>query len=744
MAISNGDFAAGARKARWFGAGLLVALCCACGNREQTLERDGPEPEPERVAQLAQPLLVWAERQRLAASDGTEAGFGGTIVIEGDTAVIGAAADENFAGTAYVFTRAGGVWEEQQKLQPSDVILDELFGSAVALEGDTLLIGAGQKHAEPSPGTPFLGAVYVYSLEGDTWTEVDKLVAADPVPWHAFGGALALEGDTALIAAAGDPAGGAVYVYERNGSSWQATQKITGPEGSVAFGGEVALEGGTAVILDQAYDAYNGAAYVFERQDGSWEQTQQLLGPEPGPDQLFGTSLAMTEDTFIVTALEMNGDGTASVYVRGATWTLQDILVVSDAALNDNFGAGVGLDGDVAVVSSSLAPAAYVFERSGSNWTETQKLVSDTSGFGFAIDVQDDTIMVGNASEDGGAVYVYVQALTLGSECSSDGQCHSGYCIEGVCCDSACDSGCQSCLAAHKASGEDGECGAVEEGSDPHDACAAASCASESSAIPESFCDGAGACIDPAEVPCAANEQCVAGACIALCSSDQDCTNGGTCTTEGICVLPNGATCAADGECGSGFCIDDYCCNAACQGNCESCAAAGSQGVCTNVTTARNADDKACKKATAPCKRDDDCADGSRCFDDGTCAPGPTCSADRTHAIAENQELTECTPFECEDGACLSTCHDSSDCTRGHRCNPKTSACEPVGNDGNNGGNGNNGGSGNNGNGDSSPVDDDDDGGGCTMARGARTSMVPLGLAAVLAVAAAGRRRRRR
>ena len=164
------------------------------------------------------------EIQKLLASDKADYdSFGRSVVLDGDTAVIGAYRSDDsgttWNGAAYVFTRVGGIWTEQAKLLASDKADDDLFGSSVALDGDTAFIGAP---SEDDSGTTNNGAAYVFTRVGGIWTEQAKLLASDKADQGWFGRAVALDGDTAVIGAEN----GAAYVFTRVGGIWTEQAKL--------------------------------------------------------------------------------------------------------------------------------------------------------------------------------------------------------------------------------------------------------------------------------------------------------------------------------------------------------------------------------------------------------------------------------------------------------------------------------------------------------------------------------------
>src|SRR5581483_10807636 len=94
-------------------------------------------------------------------------GFASAMAVSGDTAVVGAS-DTPFQlsyGAAYIFGRSGSAWTQQADLTDPGGIPFDQFGYAVAVSGDTAVIGA----PGATGGTSLSGAAYVYVRSGDTW-----------------------------------------------------------------------------------------------------------------------------------------------------------------------------------------------------------------------------------------------------------------------------------------------------------------------------------------------------------------------------------------------------------------------------------------------------------------------------------------------------------------------------------------------------------------------------------------------
>ncbi|MHC4407100.1 MAG: FG-GAP repeat protein, partial [Planctomycetota bacterium] len=206
--------------------------------------------------------LTAEQEAKLLPADGAAGDIFGVIVaLDGDTAIIGAVYDDDNgedSGSAYVFTRTAGVWTQQAKLLASDGASQDWFGS-VALEGDTAIIGASgdDDNGEDS------GSAYVFTRAAGVWTEQAKLLASDGAAFDGFSYLVALDGDTAVIAPWRDDDNGvnsgSAYVFTRTGGVWTEQAKLLASDGAADdyFGRSVALEGDTAII-GAAGDDYIG------------------------------------------------------------------------------------------------------------------------------------------------------------------------------------------------------------------------------------------------------------------------------------------------------------------------------------------------------------------------------------------------------------------------------------------------------------------------------------------------------
>jgi uncharacterized protein (TIGR03437 family) len=355
--------------------------------------------------------LTYTQLFKRTARDGAANDFyGSAVAADAETVVIGAYTDTigNNArqGSAYVFARSGNDWTLQQKLTANDGEADERFGGAAAISGDTLVIGAP---LDKTPVNAAQGSVYVFVRVNGVWTFQRKLTAPDGAAGDQFGSAVALNGAT-LVAGAfaanlnGKDNQGAAYVFTRTNGVWSFQQKLTGNDGAAndQFGAAVAVSGNTLIagaLLDDIDDVADaGSAYVFVRSGNVWSQQQKLTSihrARLAPQDLFGASVALNGDTAVVGApffnvSNRNDQGMAVVYVRaGNVWTTQALLTASDGAVDDQFGISVALNGETVLVGAQgddfTAPtgavaqdqgSAYLFTRAGATWTQRQKFTA--------------------------------------------------------------------------------------------------------------------------------------------------------------------------------------------------------------------------------------------------------------------------------------------------------------------------------------------------------------------------------
>jgi hypothetical protein len=347
---------------------------------------------------------------------------------------------------------------QEAKLAADDAQISDFFGNAIAVDGDTVVVGAfGEKGGLGDP-IWHAGAAYIFERDqGGTgnWGQAAKLTAGDPGFMDQFGQVVAISGSTVAVGApyenGGDgnpiPDAGAVYIFERDQGgvgNWGQVVKVTaGDTGEDDnFGLAVSLSGDTLVVGAPGEDGgpgdpmpYVGAVYVFERDEGgpdNWGQVTKLVSSDAQGGDGFGSAVAVNGDTLVAGSPTedggpgdpMNWAGAAYVFERNEggpdNWGEVVKLTGSDTQTFDHFGFAAAIDGDTIIVGAPfeeggpgdplfVAGAAYVFERNQGgpgNWGEVARLAASDPGegdyFGRQVSVSGDTVISGSPNESGG------------------------------------------------------------------------------------------------------------------------------------------------------------------------------------------------------------------------------------------------------------------------------------------------------------------------------------------------------
>jgi hypothetical protein len=388
---------------------------------------------------LATAASAQIQSQKLIASDNEyEDFFGGAVAISGDWAIVGAPLEDDVAeqsGAAYVYHRNGSGWIETQKLKASDASASSVFGFAVAMSGTAAVIGA----YHDSSVVYDAGSAYVFELIGGAWVQTAKIWASDASPTAHFGYSVAISQDRLLVAARTDPEGGleagAAYIFDHAGSSWFESAKLVAADAAPFdhFGGAVSLSTNSAIVGSVGSDGpagSQGAAYVFEQVGGGWTQTAKLVASDAAHGDFFGIAVAIETDIAMVGAVghDHSGSNAGAVYTferQGGTWLEIDELHPTDAGPQDQFGSGVTISGELALLAAIGdadlafgAGAAYAFRRATTSWTELGKLLprdgafADNVGLAAAVALSGTIALLGNAQDD--------------DACPSSSLCNSG------------------------------------------------------------------------------------------------------------------------------------------------------------------------------------------------------------------------------------------------------------------------------------------------------------------------------
>ena len=377
------------------------------------------------------------QQTKVVASDAAaNDNFGNAVAFSGDTIVvgaylnnIGAVADQ---GSAYVFTRSGSGWTFQQKLSASDGLASDYFGASVAISGDTIVIGASY---DDIGAVADQGSAYVFTRSAGVWTQQAKLNANNGYTQNVFGSSVAISGDTIAIASPGinNVWPDSIYIFTREGIVWTQQQQLTVSGSDIGPGMDgnrpTALSfSGSILAVGLANYNYNGSLYrsgavvIFTLTGSTWSQQAKLLNSDSAQFSYFGNSVSLSGNTLAVGAYSKDEPGRTdqgAVYIfttNGSTWTQQAKLLASDGLASDYFGSSVSLFGDTLLIgapgddfpqtigSFNDQGSVYAFTRSGSTWTQYAKF-SDTSGatsdvFGSSVVLAGDTFITGAPSDD--------------------------------------------------------------------------------------------------------------------------------------------------------------------------------------------------------------------------------------------------------------------------------------------------------------------------------------------------------
>jgi hypothetical protein len=280
----------------------------------------------------------------------------------------------------------------------------------------------------------------------------------------------------------------------------------------------------------------------------------------------------------------------------------------------------------------------------------------------------------GNNSCDGNGVCKKINGQT----CSVNGDCTSGFCADGVCCNSSCGGTCQACNIA----GSVGTCTNIASGgTDTNPVCSG-----------NNSCDGNGVCKKNNGQACGGNAECTSGNCVdgvccnsscggtcmacnnigsvGTCSniiaggSDGNpmCTGANACDGNGVCKAANAQACSLGSECASSNCADGVCCDTSCTGTCQACTAAkkgqGASGTCGPIVSGSTDDNPVCG-GTNTC----DGAGNCRKVNGQSCSAGSECTSGN------------CADGVCCDGACTGTCQA---CTAAKKGQGTSGTCGPI------------------------------------------------------------------
>lgn len=365
------------------------------------------------------------------------------------------------SGAAFVYVRDGDSWKQQAYLKPSDTSAYDYFGVRAALDGDTIVVGA--IHAlifDPGIVASRPGAAYVYTRKDGAWSQTQRIAASDAQGADVFGTGIALDGNTLAVGAAWESTSadrsGAVYIFERTGSIWVERQKLKAskPSSGAYFGANLALEADRLVVgapNDNRPLTRAGTAEIFVRRGGTWMSQQSLQPASLSENANFGFAVAVHGDRVIVGAPRTSPYFTETalppgeVYVfdaDGDHWNQTALLRSPNPIQLDCFGIGValsdrglaigasgdtsgakGIGGDPTRTDAKLSGAAYLYAPAADGWVETAYIKAHNTGandaFGYVIALDAEALAVSATLESG-------DERDIGGTGASDAQTNSG------------------------------------------------------------------------------------------------------------------------------------------------------------------------------------------------------------------------------------------------------------------------------------------------------------------------------
>lgn len=410
----------------------VPAMIALSGRRILLKLDDGAARYPLRVDPYVQ--------QQLIADPGSgKDEFGDAVAIDGNTMVVGAPNDKDgtvyFHGAVFVFSQTSpGMWTLEHTLTAgSTAYVNEYFGTAVAVEGTTLVVGAPDTTVGDNSEE---GAAYVFTESGGTWTQAKQLTGNDAAAGSEFGDAVAISGNTIAVGAphqtdSGDDSAsdsGAVYVFTGSSASWTQTAKLEpSVTASNAFVGEtVAIAGTTIVVGAPGVSDFAGAVYEFTEDSANDDfgsgVTQTTLPAPTGAGTNFGEGVAVDGNTLVVGDPGFDGDnGAGYVYVSSTgTWpSSSQAAILETPAVDENppgYGNVVAVSGQMIVIGNGApdcgnavdCSGSYAFTEPSGGWqgTPSGTMVPDGGYPAFF----SGGLATGDAdySDDAGAVYSFL------------------------------------------------------------------------------------------------------------------------------------------------------------------------------------------------------------------------------------------------------------------------------------------------------------------------------------------------
>ncbi|HXY44627.1 MAG TPA: hypothetical protein VEH29_10600 [Acidimicrobiales bacterium] len=252
----------------------------------------------------------WEQTTVLKGSDWAAGDRGGfPVAISGNTIVAGDLENNGGSGRAYVFTKTAEGWTQTAELKIPSAAPGYNFAIAVAISGNTAVVGA-------SEAADTAGRAYVFTKTANGWTQTAELKGSDTTGGGGFGSSVAIDGRTVVVGAGLQGLTGRAYVFSKTTSGWLQTAELQGPKGSFGFGAGEEAQGvavsGTTIVVG-APDQGTGQAYLFTKTGSRWARTE-LKGSDSKTGDQFGGSVGIANGLAFVGAPNAQ-TGAGRVYV---------------------------------------------------------------------------------------------------------------------------------------------------------------------------------------------------------------------------------------------------------------------------------------------------------------------------------------------------------------------------------------------------------------------------------------------
>ena len=349
-----------------------------------------PANRPGGVHVFGREGTTWSEVAMVAPdADDIGTGYGESVDIAGEIMVVGAPREG--AGAVYVYRRMEGAWTFEQRLAWEGAEAGARFGAAVATNGEDVVVGA--------PGAPGGGSAIHFVRGASGWDESGQFAGGpdgmDLLP--AYGTALAMEGDLLAIGApGGDPpllpgiappqmVPGYVDVLQRQGGRWESVAMLQPPaQTPAALGRAVAVSDGTVFASAPWAEGGSGAVYHVVETDGEWTVLHTITTDRPGPASGFGMAMDASGDDLVVGAPLAGGIGAGFAFRRSASGEWNQVAAFGPGGPFSFYGMAVAVGGDVAVMGAPgadlLEGAGFLFRRTADGWEPDGSIIDETEG----------------------------------------------------------------------------------------------------------------------------------------------------------------------------------------------------------------------------------------------------------------------------------------------------------------------------------------------------------------------------